>query len=256
VPGADHTDLAAAADALEAQLRAAGQPERAEPERRYLKIDLEVFGTAVGDVRRAVRTHRRAQPNPTREGIVALAVELWGRPVFECRLAAVELLVTEAGRLETGDLALVERLVRHAGTWALVDPLAIHVAAPVVERHHESARLVLEMWAGDDSFWVRRSALLALLPALRRGDGDFETFGRYADAMLDEREFFIRKAIGWVLRETGRRRPDLVLEWLEPRIHRASGVTVREALKPLADDARAHLLALRSGRAVVAGPQT
>jgi 3-methyladenine DNA glycosylase AlkD len=55
--------------------------------------------------------------------------------------------------------------------------------------------------------------------------------------MLDEKEFFIRKAIGWVLRETAKRRPDEVYEWLAPRAHRASGVTIREAVKYL-DDAR------------------
>jgi 3-methyladenine DNA glycosylase AlkD len=63
--------------------------------------------------------------------------------------------------------------------------------------------------------------------------------------MLDEREFFIRKAIGWVLRDTGRRRPDLVFEWLFPRAGRASGVTLREAIKPLSDAQRAAVLAAR-----------
>jgi 3-methyladenine DNA glycosylase AlkD len=63
--------------------------------------------------------------------------------------------------------------------------------------------------------------------------------------MLDEREFFIRKAIGWVLRDTGRKRPDLVYEWLLPRAPRASGVTLREALKPLSDAQRAAIVAAR-----------
>jgi 3-methyladenine DNA glycosylase AlkD len=82
---------------------------------------------------------------------------------------------------------------------------------------------------------------------LRRGDGDWDRFSRYADAMLDEKEFFIRKAIGWVLRDTGRRRPEIVAAWLEPRIEHASGVTVREAVKPLPDGVRATLLARRKG---------
>jgi 3-methyladenine DNA glycosylase AlkD len=63
--------------------------------------------------------------------------------------------------------------------------------------------------------------------------------------MLDEREFFIRKAIGWVLRDTGRKRPDLVYEWLLPRAARASGVTIREALKPLSAAQRAAIIAAR-----------
>ena len=55
--------------------------------------------------------------------------------------------------------------------------------------------------------------------------------------MLEEREFFIRKAIGWVLRELGKRRPTEVMAWLAPRTHRASGVTMREATRylPLAE---------------------
>ena len=75
--------------------------------------------------------------------------------------------------------------------------------------------------------------------AVHQGRGDFERFGRYADAMLEEREFFVRKAIGWVLRDTARKRPDLVYEWLLPRAARASTVTIREAVKPLSDAQRA-----------------
>jgi 3-methyladenine DNA glycosylase AlkD len=61
--------------------------------------------------------------------------------------------------------------------------------------------------------------------------------------MLAEKEFFIRKAIGWILRETAKRRPELVVGWLAPRTHRASGVTMREAVKPLPADVREQLLA-------------
>ncbi len=56
--------------------------------------------------------------------------------------------------------------------------------------------------------------------------------------MLEEREFFIRKAIGWVLRDTSRRRPELVFDWLAPRAGRASGVTLREAVKYLTPEQR------------------
>src|SRR5260370_24692425 len=113
-----------------------------------------------------------------------------------------------------------------------------------------------ERWAADDDFWLRRSAMLALLRPLRRGEGDFERFSRYADQMLEEKEFFIRKAIGWILRDTAKRRPELVAAWLAPRAHRASGVTVREAVKPLPPSTRDRLLAAYASRKVLsaAGP--
>ena len=105
---------------------------------------------------------------------------------------------------------------------------------------------MLDRWASDDDLWIRRSALLAHLEPLRAGGGDFARFGRYADQMLDEREFFIRKAIGWILRDTARKRPDLVFEWLLPRAARAAGLTVREAVKPLAPEQREAILAARN----------
>ena len=139
-------------------------------------------------------------------------------------------------------MALLEHLLRTSRTWALVDGLAANVAGDLADRGPELAA-VLDRWARDEDFWLRRAAMLALLRPLRRDDGAFERFAGYADAMLEEKEFFIRKAIGWVLRETGRRHPDLVAAWLAPRVHRASGVTVREAVKPLPADVRATLLA-------------
>jgi 3-methyladenine DNA glycosylase AlkD len=147
-------------------------------------------------------------------------------------------------RLQAADIELVERLLRQAQTWALVDELAAVVVGGLVE-HHAELGSVLDRWAVDDDFWIRRSVLLALLVPLRRGDGDFQRFSRYADGMLDEEEFFIRKAIGWVLRDTARKRPDLVYRWLLPRAARASGVTVREAVKPLSAEQRAAVLAAR-----------
>ena len=86
---------------------------------------------------------------------------------------------------------------------------------------------------------------MALLGGLRRGEGDFERFSRYADSMLEEKEFFVRKAIGWVLRETGKKRPDMVYDWVLRRAGRVSGVTLREAVKPLSQQQRTEVLAAR-----------
>ena len=121
---------------------------------------------------------------------------------------------------------------------------AASVVGRLVERYDEMGT-VLDRWAGDDDFWLRRSALLAFLVPLRRGDGDFSRFSRYADAMLDDHEFFVRKAIGWVLRDTARKRPDLVYDWLLPRAARASSLTIREAIKPMSERQRTAILAAR-----------
>lgn len=227
---------------IDVELRAAGRPDRAEQERAYLKSDLRHYGTSVPAIRGAVTSALRARPGLSHDDVVALVDALWTAPVHERRMAAVEVLDLCSDRLGPRDAALLERLLRESRTWALVDGLAASVVGGLVERFPELGS-VLDRWATDRDFWLRRAALLALLLPLRRGAGDFERFGRYADAMLDESEFFIRKAIGWVLRDTARKRPDLVFEWLLPRVGRASGVTLREAIKPLSDTQRAAILA-------------
>ncbi len=235
--------IAAVADQVDEGLRSRAQPERAAAERAYLKSELEHYGTSVPGTRAAVKEAVRGL-ELDHDTVVGLAERLWAEPVHERRAAAAELLEQQVELLDAGDLPLLERLLRESRTWALVDNLAASVVGPIAERD-PSVTEVLDRWADDPDFWIRRSALLANLIALRRGAGDFERFGRYADAMLEEKEFFIRKAIGWVLRDTGRLRPDLVYEWLLPRASRAAGLTVREAVKYLSPDQRAAILAAR-----------
>jgi len=229
---------------IDRELRARGTPERAQQEQRYLKSTLEHYGTTMPAIRSVAKTVRRQYAELDHDDLVTLAGALWATPVHERRMVTVELLDLYADRLRPTDMAFLERLLRESRTWALVDSLAASVVGGLIERHPTSVA-ILDRWATDDDFWIRRSALLALLIALRKGKGDFERFSRYADAMLDEKEFFIRKAIGWVLRDTARKRPDMVYEWLLPRATRASGVTLREAIKPLSDEQRATVLAAR-----------
>lgn len=222
-------------DDLKRDLRAAGTPERARAEKRYLRSDLEFWGTPVPAIRAVVRRALRAAAPPDHAGVVDLVATLWAEPVHEMRKAAVEVAVARVDDLVPDDLGWIEYMIREARTWAYVDPLAIDVAGPLLARHGDPDA-VLDRWAVDLDFWIRRSALLAHLRPLRAGGGDWVRFTRYADAMLEETEFFVRKAIGWVLRDTGKKRPDLVHGWILPRAHRASGITVREAVKPLGDD--------------------
>jgi 3-methyladenine DNA glycosylase AlkD len=226
---------------LESILRGLGSPERAAGEQNYLKSDLEFAGVTVPVMRSATAAWTRDCGGLDHDRLVALIRALWEGPLFECRAVATILLERNTKLLGPADTGLIEFLLRHSATWALVDPIATNVAGVLAEKHDLTA--TLDRWAADSDFWIRRSAMLALLRPLRRGEGDFERFACYADAMLEEKEFFIRKAIGWVLREVSKKRPELVATWLAPRIHRASGVTVREAVKYLPDADRDLLLA-------------
>jgi 3-methyladenine DNA glycosylase AlkD len=224
------------ADELEARLRALGTAERAEHEQRYLKSDLRHLGATVWQIDREVKAFAAERPELPHHELVALVEALWRKPVHERRMAAVMLLEAHPELVAPSDLPLLERLVRESKTWAYVDVLAANVLGELLVRFPRTAPK-LDRWARDSDLWVRRSALLAQIRPLKQGRS-FARFGRYADLMLDEKEFFSRKAIGWVLRETGKTRPDEVYEWLAPRRDRASGVTMREAVKYLKTEQR------------------
>jgi 3-methyladenine DNA glycosylase AlkD len=221
------------ASKLEYELRAAGDPERAAGAKAYLKSDLEFLGVAAKPLREVARGFLAEHPDIDRPALIALVMTLWKQPVFDLRAVAVALLERRTKDLVTSDLDLVEDLLRRSRTWALVDWLCTKLAAPLAEGDPAAAAVVLERWSRDGDFWIRRSSLLAQLPALRAGGGDFALFASLASRMVGEKEFFIRKAIGWVLRDVSRKRPELTFGFLLEHIHEVSGLTFREGSKYL-----------------------
>jgi len=239
-------DVQRIVDEVDAAFQASGDPDRAAQMKAYLKSDLCFHGVVTAGIRSRVAGFLKAHESLTRDDIVGVVRACWDRPVYELRSFAVGVLGRRRDLLGQDDVALMEDLLRRSHTWAFVDSLSGHVGN-LVETYPELTA-VLDRWARDDDFWIRRAAMLALLPALRRGEGDLDRFLRYADVMLDETQFFIRKAIGWVLREVAKERPEAVREFLAPRIDRVSGVTIREAVKYLPDDQRDGLMSAYRGR--------
>ncbi|WP_165966513.1 DNA alkylation repair protein [Actinomadura sp. 7K507] len=104
---------------------------------------------------------------------------------------------------------------------------------------------VLDEWVNDPYMWIRRTAVLALLAGVRAGNPDLRRVDRFGDALIGEREFFIRKALGWVLRELSKKDPGWVTRWVEPRVEVISGVTIREAVRWLPEEDAGRLLAVQ-----------
>lgn len=217
------------AERIAKALKPLGTKERAVREKAYLKSDLVHWGVTVPVLRKAVKAQAKGM---TRAELLAAIDALWPRGIYELRAACSELLVLGVKLLEPGDLARIEQLLREANTWALVDAISALAVGALVTAHPALVK-TLDRWAKDPDFWIRRSAMLALLGPIRKGGGDFARFGRYADAQLEDQEFFIRKAIGWVLRETSKKRPELVADWVRPRAGRMAGLTFREATRQL-----------------------
>lgn len=225
---------AAEARLLLEQLTAIGTSERARRERAYLKSSLQFVGSGVPGMRQVVKTWLRANPSLTHDELFAVADALWQHPVHECRVAATELLVQRPTLVAADDLPWIERTLRDCHTWALVDPVAGWVTAELAVRDPDGVVPTLDRWLLDSDFWVRRSAVLALRALLRR-DEQLPRFFHYAETLLPETEFFIRKVIGWVMREVAARHPDEVSNWLRTHMDEMNLITLREPLRKLPD---------------------
>ena len=245
--GADF-DPIAAADEISAELRVLGTPARAESERAYLKSDLEFFGTSVPHMRTVIKRFLRLHRGLGHDDLIETCRALWtpvgAVAIHERRAAAMLLLDERPAMLSIDDVPFIERLIRESKTWAYVDTLAGHVVARLAAVD-PAVLVVLDRWLVDDDFWIRRAAVLALGDLLREGR-ELSRFFRYADTLLPEKEFFIRKVLGWVARDTGRRYPDDVSAWLRRNQSRMNGVTIREAVTYLPDGAE--VLALWQAR--------
>lgn len=238
---------------LRAQLDALGNPERAVQEKRYLKSELEFLGVGMPGLRKVAKAFVRAHALDHKE-LLTLTRALWAHEVHELRALAVGILELKVEQLSAADLPALIALVREAKTWALVDWIATKVIGPLSD--DPKARKQIDKWARDDDFWVRRTALLCHHDALLQGQGDFDHFARMAVPMLSETEFFIRKAIGWVLRSTAKRTPQRTYAFVEKHARELSGLSFREATRALSPAQQKKLAALRGSTGPVRAQKT
>ncbi|MEC5397856.1 DNA alkylation repair protein [Uliginosibacterium sp. H1] len=168
--------------------------------------------------------------NPAPSLLTAIAQGLWQYPERECQYAGCDLLIRHAARLEAGDLQAVADLITQRSWWDTVDALATRVVGELAARH-PALLPTLDAWAVDDNLWLRRSALLY---ALHHGPAtDRNRLQAALDANLGHGDFFIRKAMGWALRQFARHDPDWVRHYLASRGEALSGLTRREAARHL-----------------------
>ncbi len=222
---------AAAVRHFRATFRELGAPDRAKSEKAYMKSSLQFHGVNAAQLRASVRAFCK-DGDLDADAVRAIVDALFATDWFDLRSAGIAILERKRTLLTARDMGWLVELVRAGACWAHVDYLATQVIDPLIAAH-PALLARTRTWAKDPDFWVRRTALLAQLRALRGGGGDFALFTELAAPMLEEKEFFIRKAIGWVLREVSKKRPALVRDFFLAHGARASGLTRREGTKYL-----------------------
>jgi 3-methyladenine DNA glycosylase AlkD len=216
--------------AIRDALRDAADAQRAPGMQAYMKSPMPFRGVPMPSVRAIAKAAARAYPLLTVADLETAVRTLWDEAEFrEERYAASALLATKigAGRLEL--VPLYEHLATTGAWWDHVDDLA-HRVAELHDTHPSETAAIVRRWSTAADFWLRRLAILGQLG--RRDRVDPALLAEFIEPNIADREFFIRKAIGWALREYARVEPEWVHTFVADHDD-LSGLSKREALKHL-----------------------
>ncbi len=220
--------------ALRRDLAALGDPERARGAQAYMKSAMPFHGVGAVPLRAACRELFAGLELPDAAAFRDEVLGVFRGAVYREELyAAVELarLKRAAPLRDLAFLPACEEMVVAGAWWDVVDPVAAHLLGELLRKEPRALRREMLAWARCDDTWKRRSAILCQLGF--RGDTDFALLQACIEPSLDSREFFLRKAIGWALRQHARTDPDEVRRYVAANADRLSGLSRREATKHL-----------------------
>ena len=211
-------------DQLVGTLEAARDPVRAAGASAYMRNQFSFLGIRLP----ALHALLRAVPQPGPEEAVDWARACWELPEREYQYAAILALRRVAARLPAERLGDLKVLIISKSWWDTVDELATHVVGTLVLQHPDLAP-EMDRWVEEADIWVVRTAILHQERWKARTDAD--RLFAYCRRRAADREFFIRKAIGWALRSYAATDPAAVQRFVEENEPALSGLSRREALR-------------------------
>jgi 3-methyladenine DNA glycosylase AlkD len=220
---------AALVSAVRTALHAAADPSRAPGMQAYMKSTQPYLGVRVPDVRRLTRAAARTHPPATATEAGAAAAALWRAAEFrEERYAAQALVGLPVARGVLHLLPLLEEMITTGAWWDFVDEAA-HRIGELLRADPATMTPVLREWSRSPDRWLRRTAVIAQLGFKEHTDVELLTDVVLTNAA--DPDFFLRKAIGWALRDHARTAPEWVADFV--RAHPLSPLSRREATKHL-----------------------
>jgi 3-methyladenine DNA glycosylase AlkD len=233
-------DDRALVDAVRRELRAAADPAKAPGMRAYMKSEMPFHGVQAPAQRRIFKAAFADHPVGSFDAWRATILALWREATHrEERYAAIALATDRrcrAHRTSLDALPLYQELIVTGAWWDLVDPVATHPVAELLAEHRFATTAALLGWSRAPHLWLRRAAVICQVNA--KAGTDLELLYACIEPNLADRDFFIRKAIGWALRAYAWTDPDEVARYVHAMQPRLAPLSRREALKHLGGGTR------------------
>jgi len=212
---------------LESYFRTYANTEAAVPMAAYMRERFPFLGIRTPDRNRLLREFMKANPLPKGEELVHAAGGVWSLPEREFQYIAMVLYEKHRKHAEQSHIDILEGLITDKSWWDTVDLIASRLIGFHLAKYPELMASYTERWIASDNFWLQRTALLYQLSYKKNTDE--ERLFRYIRSVAKEKEFFIRKAIGWALREYSKTNEDAVRRFVAET--ELSPLSQKEALK-------------------------
>jgi 3-methyladenine DNA glycosylase AlkD len=209
---------------------AARDPDRAEPMVAYMRGQFPFLGITAPQQRTLAGEVMAGLSGPAEADLRDVALACWDMPEREYQHFATRLLRRHVSACGADLLGTVRVLITAKPWWDTVDELAVHIVGPLVARFPHLVA-TMDAWSIDRDLWLVRTAILHQVRY--RDTTDKERLFRYCAAQAAHRDFFVRKAIGWALREYAKSDPDAVRTFVADHRQSLSGLSAREALRHL-----------------------
>lgn len=215
---------------LRTALLEVADPAKSAPMAAYMKDQFAFLGVNAAERRAASKSIIRWAKTADPDDLLDVVTRLWEEPEREFHYVGMDSIRAGATHLRSTDLGRVRALITKTPWWDTVDSLAVHTVGRMVSNHPELVHH-MDDWIESDDIWIARTAILHQLVYKERTDTN--RLFTYCEMRMDDTDFFMRKAIGWALRQYARTDPDAVIEFVERHRDELSGLSKREALKHL-----------------------
>lgn len=216
-------------DMLEKVYAKAGDSVRAGGASKYMRNQFEYFGIQTDERRRIGKKFLDEHGYPLGKELESLIRKLWTNPQREFQYFGMELLEQCVKKKCEIRIGLIEYMIQHKSWWDTVDFIAPKLAGQMMKNEKQKVEETALRWIKSENMWLKRSAILIQLKYKKETNQKL-LFNLILKA-AGEKDFFIRKAIGWSLREYAKTNPEGVRDFVHDNEQKLSGLSKREALK-------------------------
>lgn len=200
----------------------------ASKQKAYMRNKFEFYGIKTQERRIIQQPFLDKAHLPNKEDLYNIVKTLWGKPQRDYQLFSQEFVFKYVKHFEKHDIELLEYMVVNKSWWDTVDFIAYKLIGAYFKSYPDEIQHYVTKWLSSNNIWLQRSALLFQLKYKK--DLDPILLQSSINTLLGSNEFFINKAIGWVLREYSRTNPKWVMEFVN-KTPQLSALSKKEALR-------------------------